>query len=128
MGEKSQEGVRLTEPRPYQQECLDDIAEAFYSGITCEGISGPCGMGKMVIAARLPTVIGNLPGESLLFIAHRHELITQAANKFRQYNPELVVEVERADERACPDADIVVGSVQSLTAKRIKKFDPTASA
>jgi ATP-dependent helicase IRC3 len=66
----------------------------------------------------------NFPGEGLFFIAHRHELIDQAASKFRQYNPELTVGVERASDRACPDSDVVIGSLQSLTPGRLKKFDP----
>lgn len=110
--------------RPYQNEFLQAITDNFYQGITCQGGSGPCGMGKALIAAMLPGAVGNLPGESLFAIAHRHELIDQLASKFRQYNPELTVGIERASDRACPDSDVVVGSLQSLTDDRIKKFDP----
>lgn len=114
----------MTSKRPYQAECTAEIVRHFYEGVTCQGISLPCSSGKTVVVGTLPDDLHMLPGESLLFIAHRHELIDQAAEKFRTYNPDLYVEIERADERAQPEADVVVASLQSMTPKRIRKFDP----
>lgn len=111
--------------RPYQKEDMEKIQYEFFNqGITCQGGMWPCGGGKGSLAANLPSALGLLPGESLFFVAHRHELIDQAVNKFRFYNPYLTVGVERASDRALPDSDVVVGSVQSLNANRLKKFDP----
>lgn len=111
--------------RPYQADCTSAIVNGFVrEGISCQGISLPCGAGKCVIVASLPSDLSLLPGESILFLAHRHELIDQAAEKFRTYNPTLTVSIERGKERAIPDADIVIGSIQSMTPSRIKKFDP----
>ena len=117
--------VVSTHKRPYQSDCTAAIVDSFYNqDVTCQGISLATGGGKTCIVATLPADLGMLPGESVLFIAHRHELIDQAADKFRYYNPTLHVSVERGTQKADPDADVVVASVQSLTDKRIKRFDP----
>ncbi len=114
----------MTSKRPYQADCTAAIVKHFYEGVTCQGVSLPCSSGKTVVVGTLPNDMSMLPGESLLFLAHRHELIDQAAEKFRTYNDDLAVEIERAHERAAPDADVVVASLQSMTPGRIKKFDP----
>src|SRR5690242_16577694 len=97
--------------RPYQQECVEAISRHYRDGVNLQAISGPCGFGKTAIMASLPNELNLLPGESVFFIAHRHELIDQAAAKFRMYNPDLVVDIERENQRAAHDADIVVASV-----------------
>jgi ATP-dependent helicase IRC3 len=60
----------------------------------------------------------------MLVLAHRRELIEQAADKLRHWNPTAKVTIEQGDQRADPNADIVVASVQSITRdKRRAKFD-----
>jgi ATP-dependent helicase IRC3 len=62
----------------------------------------------------------------LLVIAHREELLNQAADKISHANPDLVVEIEQADRHASPDADVIVASIQTLAmraGKRMAKFE-----
>ena len=111
--------------REYQVEALEAIRAYAAQGVAHQLVVLPTGAGKMIIAAHLPEHLGLLPMEQLLFLVHRHELVDQAVRKFRAYNPELVVDVERAGERARTDADVIVASVQSLAhQKRLARFDP----
>lgn len=62
-----------------------------------------------------------------MFLVPLDELAWQARDAFREANPNLVVEVEKAEHRAAPDADVIIGSVQSLgreDSPRLRKFDP----
>lgn len=61
-----------------------------------------------------------------LFLAHREELLDQAATKIKLANPHLTVEIEQADRHASATADVVVASVQTLAprdGKRMQKFN-----
>lgn len=75
------------------------------------------GTGKTVIFSNLPATMNEeLPGQSLI-LAHREELISQAADKVTKWNPGLSVGIEMADQYASPDADVIVSSVASLGRK-----------
>ena len=63
----------------------------------------------------------------ILVIAHRDELISQAADKIGKSNPDLRIEIEQADQWASTDADVIVASIQTLggrSGKRLMRFDP----
>jgi len=74
-----------------------------------------------VCFAHLPAELG-LPGRWLV-LAHREELLDQAAAKFRAAAPELSVGVEQADRRA-GDARVVIASVATLQRSRLVALDP----
>ena len=78
----SKGNVRL---RDYQQECLDAIVSHAERGVKRMLVALPTGTGKTVIFSQLPRV---LPGR-MLIIAHREELIDQAAEKIEWANPEF---------------------------------------
>lgn len=60
-----------------------------------------------------------------LILAHRRELVEQAAVHCRNLYPDLSVEVEMGSQHASGLADITVASVQSITSGiRIQRFDP----
>lgn len=109
--------------RPYQVEFLDSIAAAAARGIRRQLAVLATGGGKTVCFAHLRAYLG-LQGR-LLVLAHRRELLDQAAAKLRAVNPELTVEVEQAHRRG-EGADVVVASVQTLGtgSTRIQQFDP----
>lgn len=107
--------------RPYQKECLAAIKAAYDNGVSKALVVLPTGSGKTVIFSQLPATMGMRPGEQMLLIVHRDELVYQSLEKLRHYNPALRVDVEKAEQRAAPDADIVVASLQSIG--RAKKLD-----
>jgi superfamily II DNA or RNA helicase len=104
------QGISL---RPYQRECLGNITGARSRGISRQLIVQATGMGKAVQAANVPSALNIPRGKRSLFLVHRDELAYQAVEKFRKYNPQLTVGLEKASSRAY-DADIVVASVPSI--------------
>ena len=60
-----------------------------------------------------------------LVLAHRRELVEQAARHIENLYPSKRVEVEMAHQHASGTADITVASVQSITSgDRLRKYDP----
>lgn len=115
------QGVQL---RPYQREALQAIRHAVDGGCRRMLVSLPTGAGKTVVFARLPQV---LDCTRMLVLAHREELLDQAAAKLRQANPHLTVQVEQADRSADRDCDIVVASVATVGKSgswRLEKWPP----
>jgi superfamily II DNA or RNA helicase len=81
----------------------------------------PTGAGKTIVFAEFPTYFGM--SKRLLVLAHREELLDQAADKLRAAAPALTVGIEQADRRA-NGAQVVVGSVQTLRGKRLEALSP----
>lgn len=98
--------------RDYQQECLTQIHAGHQAGIVRQLVALPTGTGKTVIFSQLPQVFS---GQRMLVIAHREELLDQAAEKIEWANPGIKVDVEMASRVASTRADVVVGSIQSLS-------------
>jgi ATP-dependent helicase IRC3 len=99
--------------RPYQTEALHAIAEAEQRGITRLLIALPTGTGKTVIFCHF---IRQRPGRALV-LAHRDELISQAADKFRLVDPELELGIVKAQRNEL-HAAVVLASVQTLSRPR----------
>ncbi len=95
--------------RPYQTEALDASTAAEARGILRQLISLPTGCGKTVIFAHK---ISRTPGRALV-LAHRDELISQAADKLHQVAPGLDLGIVKA-QRDETGAEVVVASVQTL--------------
>lgn len=111
--------------RPFQTECLEAIRTAKQAGILRQLVSLPTGGGKTVIFSALPRFLGS--EKRTLVLAHREELLDQAADKFNASNPGAFVEIEQADRSASPFASIVIASVPSIGkagSARIQKFWP----
>lgn len=81
------------------------------------------GTGKTIIFAELPAKLHDLlPGQTLI-LAHREELIDQAIDKMRKYNPTLRIDKEMADHVADPSlADCIVASVPTLCRPRRQRL------
>ncbi len=108
--------------RPYQQEALDTIIQSESNGISKQLVVLPTGAGKTVIFSHLPIVRPN--STPMLVLAHREELLHQAKSKIEASNPNLVVEIEQAENYA-NHVDVVVASVATLgrnNSDRIKRF------
>jgi superfamily II DNA or RNA helicase len=106
--ERSPGAIQL---RPYQLEAIEAIERAVDRGVRRPLLVLPTGAGKIQVFASLIAQRGG----SALVLAHRDELLEQAAAKIRTTHPEMgmavgFVAAERNDTRA----PVVVGSVQTL--------------
>lgn len=111
--------------RPYQKECLSRLLSAHKSGLRRALVSLPTGTGKTVIFASFPTAFRMR--KKLLILAHREELIEQAAEKLRLAVPDVEVGIEQGPRRSSPTAKVIVGSVPTLGrsgSKRLATLDP----
>ncbi|MBI4482187.1 MAG: DEAD/DEAH box helicase [Acidobacteria bacterium] len=111
--------------RPYQRECLEAIRAAYHAGARRQLVALPTGTGKTMIFAELPAYFRMK--NRMLVLAHREELIDQAAEKIARANPALSVGIEKAGTSAPPDARVVIASVQTLgrrASSRLLRMDP----
>jgi ATP-dependent helicase IRC3 len=113
--------------REYQEECIRAVLSYIDAGHRRLGVSLATGSGKTVIFThlidRIPTA-GN--ASQTLILAHRRELVEQAARHCAQTYPEKHVDIEMGSNQASGAADITVASVQSITSgDRLQKFDPS---
>ncbi len=108
--------------RAYQQEAKDAIRKEWAVGARKTLLVLPTGCGKTIVFADLAKDLVK-EGERVLILAHRQELLTQAAEKIAAATG-LGCAVEKA-ESSCLNSfyQITVGSVQSLMRpKRLEKF------
>jgi superfamily II DNA or RNA helicase len=110
--------------RPYQIAALRAISTAWAEGHSRTMLVLATGLGKTTCfaeIARRRTMAGRKP---TLVLAHRIELVDQAAARLRAAG--LGVSVESGDREAFPfamiDADCVVATVQTLKGKRLEKW------
>jgi len=111
--------------RPKQEECLDAIYAAYMDGIYQQLIVQATGTGKTVVFANVIRKMRSLlPGKALVF-AHREELVDQAVEVCKTWNPELKVGKEMSTHYCDTDCDIVVSCVASIGregATRLQRF------
>lgn len=108
--------------RPYQQEAREAIFEQWDSGVLKTLLVLPTGCGKTIVFAKV-TEDCVRRGDRVLILAHRGELLEQAADKIHK-STGLGCAVEKAEE-SCRESwfRIVVGSVQTLMReKRLNQF------
>jgi superfamily II DNA or RNA helicase len=114
-------GTNTLTPRPYQVEALDAARRELSKGrSTC--IILPTGTGKTVMFASAVRMCADKGGRTLV-VAHREELITQAADTIERVG--VTPGVERADSyaRAVFDPLAVVASVQTISRpKRLESW------
>ncbi len=115
--------------RPYQQEALKSILfdwETHQSTV----IEMATGTGKTMTFAEVLRWRRDAGCGRALVLAHRQELITQAKGALERVG--LSVDVERAEEYALRStallgiSDVVVGSVQTMRGKRLRRWDQAA--
>lgn len=110
------------ELRPYQQEAREAIFAQWDSGVKKTLLVLPTGCGKTIVFAKV-TEDCVRHGDRVLILAHRGELLEQAADKIHK-STGLGCAVEKAEE-SCQGSwfRIVVGSVQTLMReKRLAQF------
>lgn len=113
--------------RSYQTESADAIGEAWNAGKKCVLIVQATGTGKTEVFAEVIRRYSN--GRSLV-LAHRQELVDQAARRIAQRTGRNV-SIERGDQWAPRhgERDVVCATVQSLIAgradnRRMTRFTP----
>lgn len=110
------------ELRPYQQEAKKAIFDQWASGVNKTLLVLPTGCGKTIVFAKVTEdCVRN--GDRVLILAHRGELLEQAADKIMQTTG-LHCAVEKA-EQSCLGSwfRITVGSVQTLMREtRLARF------
>ncbi len=116
--------------RPRQVEALTNVAAARASGLNRLLLKMPTGTGKTVTFAELlkfPDLrkwLDEFPetDRRMLVIAHREELLDQAADKIKKANPGLMVSIEQGDRHANRYSDVVVASIQTLSASKYRRL------
>src|SRR5690625_1789600 len=109
--------------RPYQQEARKAIQDEWKSGVKNTLLVLPTGTGKTIVFSKVIEDRVKL-GERVLVLAHRAELLDQAADKLEQATG-LKTATEKAEQTALNSwYRVVVGSVQTLMReKRLNQFD-----
>lgn len=111
------------ELRPYQKEAKEAVFGQWEQNVKRTLLVLPTGCGKTIVFARIAEeCVRN--GENVLILAHRGELLTQAADKIAK-STGLQCAVEKAEE-SCLGSwfRITVGSIQTLMReKRLSQFE-----
>lgn len=116
--------------RPYQSECVEKCLEALGKGIRRQAVSLPVGSGKTVIFSNL---IERIPpptptATKALVLAHREELLDQAAARISAAHSHLVVDVDQGRRGASQLADVIIASIPTLGrvgSRRLSAYDPS---
>ncbi|KAJ1791275.1 DEAD DEAH box helicase, partial [Coemansia sp. RSA 2399] len=97
-------------------------------GVRRQAVSLPVGSGKTVIFSNLIKRVEPPTAEATktLVLAHREELLAQAARQIQRASPDLVVEIDQGLRVANPAADVIVASVPTLgrmQSDRLGRYD-----
>lgn len=111
--------------RDYQEEALNQLRARFAAGLRRVLLVAPTGSGKTVMGSGM--IQGAVErGRSVLFLAHRKELIEQTSEKLRAFGvPHGII---KAGYMAHPWMQVQVASVQTLDARHLKKGRPLPPA
>lgn len=123
----SQHAAPFIRLRDYQEDSINAVLKYLAKGEKRLGLSLATGAGKTVIFTHLIDRVAapTRDATQTLILAHRRELVEQAARHCRNTYPGKTVEIEMAKNKASGSADITVASVQTLQrADRLMRFDP----
>ncbi|KAI1823130.1 P-loop containing nucleoside triphosphate hydrolase protein [Xylaria intraflava] len=113
--------------RDYQEECIQSVLASLDKGHKRLGISLATGAGKTVVFTQLIDRVKPRAEFSTrtLILAHRRELVEQAARHCSNAYPGKTVQIEMGNLHASGMADITIASIQSIiSGDRLDKFDP----
>ncbi|GAB2732576.1 DEAD/DEAH box helicase [Streptomyces bullii] len=106
-------------PRPYQAEAIQALIDGWAGPHNRLAVVLPTGAGKTVVFSNLVhQMLDTLGGRRALVIAHREELLEQAAAKLRAVDPSLRVGIVKAERDEHHDVDVIVASVQTLAVQK----------
>lgn len=99
--------------RDYQSDAIMAVRQAWAGGMRRPALVLPTGAGKTVVFAHLAAQM-RARGVRTLILAHRDELLEQAAGKVKAVAPDLRVGIVKGPRREIRGRDVIVASVQSL--------------
>lgn len=99
--------------RPYQADTITALGAAWNQGHNRAAAVLPTGSGKTVIFSHLAKRAHEQRRRTLV-LAHREELLHQAADKLRAVAPGIPVGIVKAARNEHQDAAVIVASVQTL--------------
>lgn len=110
--------------RDYQRQAIAAVENEFNSGVKSTLMVLPTGTGKTFCFTELAKRYRQKLRKPTLVLAHRAELIDQAAASFHRVG--MHVEIEKAESRATgKNCDAVIASVQSISQKkRLESYPP----
>jgi len=99
--------------RPYQEQAAEAVMSQWQQGVRSTLLVLPTGTGKTIVFSKtIERVLHD--GGRVLVLAHRHELLQQAADKLEKATG-LKCGIEKAEETAVDSwFNVVVGSVQTM--------------
>ena len=119
--EEKQGGLKQEyEPRGVQIEALYELEKSRKEGAEKGIVHAATGIGKTYLAA-----FDSLPYKRVLFVAHREEILRQAAEAFHNVRPDDSYGFFTGDKKNA-DADLLFASVASLGKEEVlkRKFSP----
>lgn len=110
--------------RDYQQAAHDRIFEEFDRGIRSTLLVLPTGCGKTVVFGSVARRVIEERGGRVLILAHRGELLTQAADRLADMGLDAAIEKAERNARAAlwGDPACVVASVQTMRGDRLRSW------
>jgi superfamily II DNA or RNA helicase len=110
--------------RDYQRKALDALRADWADGIRRAAVVLPTGAGKTVVFAHLTAWWRANHRSRVLVVAHRDELVNQAAEKLQAIAPHLSVGIVKGARNEV-NRDVIVASVQTLrsAARRERVYD-----
>jgi superfamily II DNA or RNA helicase len=119
---KTLPSITAPTPRDYQVDALAAIRAARDRGVRRQLVCLASALGKTVVFAGLPKALSLIHGDVVVIVAHRDELILQAAQKMRAANPGVAINIEKAAARADRQSEAVAASIQTLVGTRLEEF------
>lgn len=107
--------------RPYQAKALGQVLACKDQGLNRVLVVMPTGTGKTTLFSALIGQLCKRKSDEGLVLAHRRELLEQAAARISLQNPKLRVGIEAKNQKERPQ--IMVGSVQALGRKESLRLD-----
>jgi superfamily II DNA or RNA helicase len=107
--------------RPYQNDFIQSVATGFNSGFMRQLGVLPTGGGKTIVFAKIAQRFHERRNERTLVLAHREELIEQAADKIEKATG-IKASIEKAERQAYRESPIVVASIQTMQRDRLASW------
>src|SRR5690554_7109712 len=107
------------ELREYQSAAIDALLGGWDNGGQRLAVVLPTGAGKTVVFSHLIRELRRTRRIArVLVLAHREELLEQAADKIRKVSPHLRVGIVKGGRNEHDNAHVVVASVQTMSYRR----------
>lgn len=110
----------MRSPRSYQTACFDAIRNSFSRGLKRVIVVLATGLGKTVIFVLIAMMVRAKQGRVLILV-NRDVLADQSAQELVENG--MHPSIERGADKASPMSDLVVGSIQTMSGARLKKWN-----